>query len=75
VRDNKLTKITFHDFRHTAASYLIKNGVDIVTIAGIMRHAMPSTTANIHGHVIKDAKQEAIGVLEQAILKNKKSVI
>ncbi len=74
VRKNNLKKITFHDLRHTAASYLIYSGVDIVTASHILGHATPSTTTNIYGHVIKDAKKNAMEVLENAIMKNKQIV-
>ena len=74
VNENKLKKITFHDLRHTAASYLIKSGTDIITVSKILGHAKPSTTTNIYGHVVEDAKKEALSGLESIIMKNKKTV-
>ena len=65
--------VTYHGLRHTAASYLIKSGVDIVTVAGILGHAKPSTSMNFYGHLIENAKNTAMETLENAISpKNKK---
>lgn len=74
VSTKKLKKIRFHDLRHTAASYLIRSGIDIVTVSNIMGHAKTSTTTNIYGHVIKDAKENAMKTLEDVIMKNKHNV-
>ena len=37
-----------------------------------MGHAKPSTTTNTYGHLIQDAKKEAMGILETEIMKNRK---
>lgn len=52
----------FHDFRHTAASTMIANGVDIVTTANELGHANATTTANIYAHQIAMAKTKAAEV-------------
>ncbi|MGN0665357.1 MAG: tyrosine recombinase XerC [Huintestinicola sp.] len=40
-----------HMFRHSAASTLIYAGVDVVSVAGYLGHATPTTTVNIpYGH-------------------------
>ena len=41
---------------------MIANGVDIVTTAGELGHASPSTTANIYAHQIAVAKAKAANV-------------
>ena len=51
-----------HAFRHTAASTLIANGVDLVTTAAEMGHANATTTATIYAHQIALARANAADV-------------
>ncbi len=51
-----------HAFRHTAASTMIANGVDLVTAANELGHANATTTANIYAHQIAIAKARAAKV-------------
>lgn len=51
-----------HAFRHTAASTMIANGVDIVTAANELGHASATTTATIYAHQIAEAKARAQSV-------------
>jgi len=39
-----------HAFRHTAASMMIANGVDLVNAAAELGHATASTTLNLYAH-------------------------
>ena len=61
-KENVLPHIHPHAFRHTAASTMIMNGVDIVTAAAEMGHASPSTTANIYAHQFAVARAKAAAV-------------
>ena len=47
-----------HAFRHTAASTMLANGVDLVTAAGELGHN-PETTATYYAHIINEAKARA----------------
>jgi len=51
-----------HAFRHTAASTMIANGVDLVTAANELGHANATTTANIYAHQISVARAKAADV-------------
>jgi len=62
-----------HAFRHTVASVLIANGVDIVTTSKQLGHAKPSTTENIYAHLIEDAKTQATECIADALLRRKKA--
>ncbi len=42
----------FHDLRHSYASYAIANGIDPVTVAGILGHSDPSITMRIYADVL-----------------------
>ena len=51
-----------HAFRHTAASTLIANGIDLVTTAAELGHANATTTATIYAHQIALARAKAATV-------------
>jgi len=52
----------FHTIRHTYASMLLKNGVDIETVAELMGHSAISIT-QIYLHSSNNQKQEAVNKL------------
>lgn len=56
---NHLPHIHPHAFRHTAASTMIADGVDLVTAANELGHANATTTATIYAHQIAEAKAKA----------------
>lgn len=60
--ENDLPHIHPHTFRHTAASMLIANGVDLVTTAAELGHANASTTTSIYAYQIARRRTEAAGV-------------
>lgn len=47
-----------HGFRHSAASALIFNGVDPVSVAGTLGHATPTTTTRIYSHFFEAAAEK-----------------
>lgn len=59
---NDLPHIHPHAFRHTAASMMIANGVDLVTTAAELGHANANTTATIYAHQIAIARATAADV-------------
>ncbi len=61
-KKHDLPHIHPHAFRHTAASLMIANGVDLVTTANELGHANPNTTALIYAHQISIAKVNAANV-------------
>jgi len=54
-----LGDVRFHDLRHTHASHMLANGVDIVTVAQRLGHKNIRTTLNTYAHVIQKAQLEA----------------
>ncbi len=48
-----------HGLRHTNASLLIAQGVDVRTVASLLGHAQASTTLDIYAHAFDKNKREA----------------
>lgn len=61
-KKHDLPHIHPHAFRHTSASTMIANNVDIVSVAGELGHASPVTTTKIYAHQIAEAKARASNV-------------
>jgi integrase len=59
VRRAGLPKITWHMFRHTFASRMTRDGVDIVTVKELLGHADIKTTMR-YAHSNDDAKRRAV---------------
>lgn len=57
-KKNGLRETTIHGFRHLAASIMIAEGVDVVSVQSVLGHSSPNTTLNIYSHAFKDAKEK-----------------
>lgn len=57
LKNNGLTKMRFHDLRHSTASILYDKGWDIKDISEWLRHSDIETTSNIYTHISKSRKQ------------------
>jgi integrase len=65
-----LDTVNFHGLRHTSASLLIGEGLDVATVSKRLGHAESSTTLKIYTHAFQRADKEAANKLEN--LFNKK---
>jgi integrase len=63
-----MAEVTFHALRHTHASQLISEGVDIVTISKRLGHAKPDITLRIYAHLYRKDDGKAAAAIN-AILK------
>ncbi|WP_055667911.1 tyrosine-type recombinase/integrase [Desnuesiella massiliensis] len=70
LKNNNFPHIRFHDLRHSTASYLIKNGVDLKNIQSWLGHADFSTTADIYSHIDMDMKQKTAKKINDIFSKN-----
>jgi integrase len=57
-----LPHIRFHDLRHTCASWLINEGVDLYTVGKILGHSGPQTTAR-YAHLADKTLKKAMARL------------
>lgn len=64
LKRKELPKITFHGLRHTNASLLIAEGIDIVTLSGRLGHADKNITLNTYSHVIKSKERQAANKMD-----------
>ena len=62
-----LRKIRFHDIRHSCASLLLKNGVNLKLIQEWLGHSDISTTMNIYAHLDTTAKDVSAAAMSQAL--------
>lgn len=65
----KLPNIPLHGLRHTSATLLISNNLDIVTVSKRLGHAQTSTTTNIYAHSLKKLDETAANTFEDIINK------
>jgi integrase len=54
----------FHDLRHTAASLMLAQGVDLKTVSSILGHSTIATTANVYGHIYEQTQRQIITALD-----------
>jgi len=59
-----LPTMRFHDLRDTAATLMIRAGVDVRTVADILGHADPAMTLRRYAHVLPDMRERAAGVID-----------
>lgn len=69
--DDKLPDIPLHGLRHTSATLLISQNVDVRTVSGRLGHSQTSTTTDIYSHFLKRTDEAAADKLED-LLANRK---
>jgi len=70
-QDMVFPAISIHSLRHTNASLLIAQGLNLRTVANRLGHASINTTAKIYAHAIKTADAIASDALEEILLPKK----
>lgn len=64
-----LPRVSLHSLRHTSASLLIGQGIDVRAVSGRLGHSQTSTTMNIYAHQLQDADAAAAEALDFALKK------
>ena len=63
----ELPRIRFHDLRHTAASLMLNNGVDVLVASNRLGHAKPSITLDVYGHLIPSMQAGVAEILDSLV--------
>lgn len=65
-----LPEVNFHGLRHTSATILINQNVDVSTVSKRLGHARTSTTMDIYSHALQKSDIAAADKLENLFNKN-----
>ncbi|MCX0247859.1 tyrosine-type recombinase/integrase [Streptomyces drozdowiczii] len=63
----ELRTIRFHDLRHTTATLLLEEGVELVVIKELLGHAHIGVTATIYAHVRLGLQRQALDTLSATL--------
>lgn len=63
LKKYNLKHMRFHDLRHTHATLLIANGIDMKTVSSRLGHSTISTTMNIYTHPLSDNDKKASNII------------
>jgi len=66
IKISEIDSVRFHDLRHTFASHLIMNGVDIKTVQELLGHSSLTMTMR-YTHLAPDHRTRAIKILDTAL--------
>ena len=67
LRKAGLRRIRFHDLRHSTATLLLEQGVELVVIKELLGHAHIGVTATVYAHVRLRLQRDAIDTLGSAL--------
>ncbi len=67
LREARLRPIRFHDLRHSTATLLLEQGVELVVIKELLGHAHIGVTATVYAHVRLRLQRQAIDLLGHAL--------
>ena len=68
--EDKLPNIRLHDLRHTSATLLLSENVDIETVSHRLGHSKASVTLDVYGHWLKETDEKASDTLENLFASN-----
>lgn len=68
--EDKLPNIRLHDLRHTSATLLLSENVDIETVSHRLGHSKASITLDVYGHWMKETDEKASNTLENLFASN-----
>jgi integrase len=67
LKGTRLPDQRFHDLRHTAATLMLRDGLPVHEVSAVLGHFKPSTTLNVHLHVLPGANYRATTALERLL--------
>lgn len=66
---DKLPDIPLHGLRHTSATLLISQNIDVKTVSNRLGHSQASTTIDIYTHALKQLDKKAAETLDELLVK------
>lgn len=66
IKDSGVKRITIHSFRHSHASNLISNGVNIVAVSKRLGHSDVNMTLKVYTHLMPKNDKELLNYLENS---------
>lgn len=67
LRKAGIRRIRFHDLRHSTATLLLEQGVELIVIKELLGHAHIGVTAGVYAHVRLRLQRQAIDTLGNAL--------
>lgn len=67
LRKADLRRIPFHDLRHSTATVLLEQGVELVVIKELLGHAHIGVTATVYAHVRLRLQRDAIDLFGRTL--------
>lgn len=67
VKDMGRPQVRFHDLRHTHATLLLANNIDVVAVAHRMGHSDPSVTLRTYAHALARRDQDAARAFDRLL--------
>ena len=62
-----LTRVRFHDLRHTFATLALQNGVDVKTVSGMLGHYSAGFALDTYAHMTTAAQKEAARAMKRVL--------
>lgn len=66
IKESGVKKIRLHDLRHSHATWLINNGVNIVAVSKRLGHKDVSTTLNTYTHLLESTDNDMMAKINHA---------
>ena len=66
IRRSKVKYIRIHDFRHSHATILINNGMNIVAVSKRLGHSDINITLKVYTHLLEEKNKEITDLLEKS---------
>lgn len=69
IKNANVTKIRFHDLRHTHATMCLEAGMSIKDVQVRLGHTSIKTTGDVYAHVTESMKEKSVDLFEKYISK------
>jgi integrase len=66
----KIPRCGLHSFRHTHTSLLLDSGATPKVVQEQLRHADPRVTLDVYGHILGDARRDAVDKVASIVFQN-----